>query len=646
VDSPLRPAVTLWLEKVKKAWEKKAARFGVNADEGVRFFAGPYGFMYEKEGGGKEFYVNPDSDTAVRPAKPTFCMTVNKVAELVQIFGPALYARNPNRQVNPRRQATIDTDVLQLIFNAFPQYQQMLQQLQMGSLQLGAEDSIRSILLESYLNATPNLLDLKTQSRHAIDEALIKGMGCLWPMVYRPPGSDRNVVGSFFDSVDNLLIDPDATSLYNAKWIARRRCRPKWEVLRERPGIDPNELKGHFETSAATASVDAQNFDGYMARAQGKTADAVIYWEVYSKCGIGNRLNYVASGGTKPIDDIGNALPDDFVYLEVCQDYHAPLNCPPAMTENVRTEQDIEQIKKQFQWPTPFWADGLWPFAPIVFHTIPNDPWPMSHIAPAMGELKFLNWFYSHLAGKVLVTSRDFLAIDKGASQAIREALRSGGDLTILELQSSLGKSMADLVSFVQHPPMNKDIFTVGQLIEHNFEQRTGLTELKYGISSQQLRSATEAEIKKDQADVRPEEMQNQVEDAMGMLARQEAFAARWHLAPMDVQGVLGAPASFLWQQFVTPSDPRSVMYDLVYRIEAGSVRKPNRSRDAENWTAAMQNLMPFFQQLASMGLVGPYNALIKEWAKSKDMDPTGLMLPIPPPPQAGQPGQAARAAA
>ncbi len=35
--------------------------------------------------------------------KVTFGMTVNKVAEAVQIFGPALYHKNPVRQVNPRK---------------------------------------------------------------------------------------------------------------------------------------------------------------------------------------------------------------------------------------------------------------------------------------------------------------------------------------------------------------------------------------------------------------------------------------------------------------------------------------------------------------------------------------------------------------
>jgi hypothetical protein len=50
---------------------------------------------------------------------------------------------------------------------------------------------------------------------------------------------------------------------------------------------------------------------------------------------------------------------------------------------------------------------------PIYFHDVPNDPWPMSHLAPGMGELKFLNWAYSFIAGKIRIECRDFIAILK-----------------------------------------------------------------------------------------------------------------------------------------------------------------------------------------------------------------------------------------
>jgi len=639
MSSLFLPIINLWMAKIQVALEVKGRRFQKDASECMNFYTGPYGFLYQANGessSARSFILNHGDDkNFVPPPKPTFGMTLNKVAELVQIFGPSLYHRNPNRQVNPRRQEILDNDTLQLIMQAYPQMQPVLQQLQVAAVNLGAEDHIRAKLIEPYLNATPNMLDLKSHSRMAIDEALIKGMGLLWPMVYTPQGASHKVVGSFFDSVDNLVIDPDATSLYNAKWIARRRVRPKWEVAREF-GISIDDLKGAgVESHTALAQASAGGINGQMARSQGMTADTIIYWEVYSKCGLGKNLQ--DANGKAYIQELSDKLAGDYAYLCVCDGIQFPLNCPPQLLQNEATEDTTKMLQGRFQWETPYWADGMWPFCEIAFHNIPQDPWPMSHIAPALGELKFLNWVYSTLAGKVLVTHRDFLVIPKATAEEFRSAIMNGRDLTLLEVENSIGKPISELVNFLQHPPMNKDIMVVAQQIEHLFEQRTGLTELKYGMSAKQYRSAAEAEIKQQQADVRPEEMGNKIEDAMSKLARMEALAMRWHLASKDVSPILGYPSGYLWEQFVTPKDPSAVLYDLVYRIEAGSTRKPNRSRDAENWTAVMQNLMPFYQQMAMNGNPGPYNTIVAEWSKTKDMDASGLMIqpPAPPPQQA-----------
>ena len=52
-----------------------------------------------------------------------------------------------------------------------------------------------------------------------------------------------------------------------------------------------------------------------------------------------------------------------------------------------------QQAKQAVQWPTPHWIDnGAWPIQELWFHLTPNDPWPVSHLTPAMGELKFLNY--------------------------------------------------------------------------------------------------------------------------------------------------------------------------------------------------------------------------------------------------------------
>jgi hypothetical protein len=47
----------------------------------------------------------------------------------------------------------------------------------------------------------------------------------------------------------------------------------------------------------------------------------------------------------------------------------------------------------------------------------------------------------------------------------------------------------------------------------------------------------------------------------------------------------------------------------------------------------ALQTLGPVLQGLIPQGVVGPFNALITDWAKSLDIDPKGYLVPEPPPP-------------
>lgn len=630
MQTPLQPAVAAWLEKIKLALDFKAKRFGKDAEEGMRFLGGTVDWLYGP-GRHKDRHFREaegdDGDNEI-PA-PRFQMSVNKTAEMVQIFGPVLYHKNPVRQVNPRTQPELPASLIQQAMQSGDQQTLMqFQQLAVQSdLQRGVDEA-RAGLLAHYLNYTPTALDLKTESRWAIDETLIKGMGLLWQEPYRPPAGGTAMVGSFYDSVDNLAIDPDMPSLRHSKWVARRRCEHVWEAERKF-NLPPGTLKPAVESVNQQAEVNA-NPNGSFLRESGQTADLVVYWEVFSKCGLGGRLKGVADWSTAPLEQFG-----DHCYVVVAKGIPYPLNVPEALWD-LPEGQAADAITQAVQWPTPYWADGAWPFTPISFHDIPGDPWPMSHLSPAMGELKFLNWVYSFIAGKIRITCRDFVAIKASAGEEIKTAVTSGSDYELIEINSSHG-TIDEVVKFLQHPQFNGDIWRVIEYVAEQFDRRTGLTELMYGVSSSQLRSATEADIKSNQMSVRPDDMANKVEDAMSVAARQEAFCARWHLTSQDVAPVMGPVGASLWESFVVPSDPAEILYQLEYRIEAGSARKPNKQRDAENIQNAMQQLMPFFQQIAIQGMVDPFNALVTVWAKAMDMDPTPLVLPQPPammPPQ------------
>lgn len=628
------PILAVWKSALRIASDYKRTRFGKDARDGRRLLTGPYDWMYEGAGNkiiDDHFGLAGTIDAvSVAPRAPAFRMQINKAAELVQLFEPVLYHQNPHRFCDPRKPFLLDEETMMALAQINMPLVQQIMSMQAQGVAVNGYDRVASKLKEAYLNATPNPLDLKYEARMAITEALICGASTMWVESYVPAGQQAKVVGSFYDSIDNLFIDPAAPKFSECKYIIRRRISTVLDCAKKF-GIDPKRLKGRMESPASMAVAESGMQDSWLNRARESALDMIVYYEVYSKAGLGAEFKAHLPEQTQAMIA---QISGQYAYMAFATNVDFPLNCPPEALEMAADEQGMAMLRQRFEWPVPYWADGSWPCEMIKFHEIPNDPWPLSHLAPAMGELKFLNWFYSFIAGKVLITSRDFIAVKQAALDAVEEAVRNGGDLTIIKLKGVDG-SIQDLVQFLQHPQINNDVFKAAAIVEANFEKRTGMSELLYGQSSRQYRSAAEAEIKSDAVNVRPDDMANRVEDSMAQLARLEAIAARFTLAGADTQFMCGPVHGQLWDMFVVPSDPSKSLYETTVRIEAGSIRKPNRSRDAENIQALIQQFGPIYQQMAMMGNPTGMNAILKAWAETRDVDATPYLMPaFAPPPQ------------
>lgn len=620
----LRPITRAWMQIIKKAYEHKAKEFGNDADQARKFFDGPYDWLYTGSGGKTTtaFQVGTEANFP----RPTFRMTHNKAAEVVQLYGPSLYSRNPHRQVTLRRQSDYPLDLI-----PDQQAQQALAQ------EMQQKQRVRQVsagLVEELLNYTPNELDLRLHCRRAVDEALIIGMGLLWTEPYVPAGSPYTFVGSFYDTTDNLLIDPDMELIQDAKWIARRRVRPKWEVSRDF-GIPMSELRGSVESSTQQATLQSGGPEYEYFRQQGDTNDLMVYFEIYSRMGLGHRmherLNKHIELSSDLLDEFGDA-----VMLVVSDDFPTPLNLPEPVFE----KGNMEEIADRLAWPTPYYLDPTdpWPFSYLAFHERPRKVWPMSHLKPGLGELMFLNWSFSFLADKIKNTSRDFIACLRSLDEDMKAMILSGGDLSLLEFEKAQGSKIGDLIQFLQHPPFNKDIVVVTQMMMQIFEERVGLNELMYGQSKRQLRSAAEANVKSEAMRIRPDDMAEVVEAWSTKAARKEAIASYWHLKGKDVQPILGPERAELYSQTVMQMDVREVIHEFQIRIEAGSIRKPNRDRDRQNLNEAVRVWGPVVQAYGQLtGDFEPLNFLAQQWEKVNEMEPRGIQFRPPPPPEPDQ---------
>jgi hypothetical protein len=701
---------------MEKARDHKWRAFGRTANECWQFFDGKHDFMYGQKNASEAVGMYVEG----KVPETAFKMTMNKVAELVQLFGPTMYYKNPTRQANPKKpeipplalQMIATQQAQQQLAMAFQQQgamsappmsmfdpatgmpltpdqmrmqleQQIIQQAQMQIQETVARDETVAELIQWVLNFTPNEFNLKDESRMAIDEALIKGRGVVYHEMHTPPGSATSLPRTCWVSVDDVLIDPDATTLKDATWVALRCREPRWIVERDR-GLEEGELSGAGTDESATRAADVDNAKyGSHYRKQGESHDLVTYYKIWSKAGMGQHLTIGTSVlGSTEIDPIKEILAGfgDHCYLEVCEGCDYPLNMPNALMDApAETPGVMEEIQARVSWPVPFYRDGEWPLSFLDFHPIPGCPWPQAHMKPGLGELRFLNWAMSFLAGRIRITSRVFIALAEHLDGDVRDSIENGGDLTIINLKTQINKDIRTVIQFLDHPQVNADIWKIIESVMILFDKRVGLTDLVYGLSGKQMRSAQEAAVKEERTSVRPDDMAERVESWQTMIARKEAQMLRGLCGPEAVAPVFGEPITQpppqappmpgmppveqppqlgiltqMWQQFVFlpfaagDQNVDRVFREFEYRIEAGSVRKPNLDRDQANMDQAMQVMFPPLLQMYQMtGDPTQLNAFITDWGKTRQLDTSAYLFspfqPAPPPmpPEAsGQPPQ------
>ena len=630
-SNPLRQLVRTWTKKFEAAIKYKKP-FADDAKEAALFYDGDHNWMW------RDAYARGERGYNSSIAPPAFRMQVNKVFELIDIFGAVIYHRNPVRTVTVLQQPDLPPEAYGLPADMALMSPEQAELLSVARVDAEARTSreIARQLLEAYLNYTPNELDLKRQAKKFVNEGLMKGMGVLWPELVELPGEQPiRMVGSFYDSVDNLLIDPDFDNMDDMLWCARRCVRPLEEIAAEY-GIPEDELGKHLD---ANTEIKADNEPRTSKRKAGQTQRLVTYYKVWSKCGAGDRFKDAPEKSRGVFDALGK-----YCYLVICEGVDYPLNLPPTvMQEDVEPETGIPQsVMLRTAWPVPYFIDpGGWPFVPLAFHPKPGYAWPISHIKPGIAELRMLNWGMSFLASRIATSCETIIAVQKAADQELKDQLLapSEGGFKVIELAELLGRRIEDVISTFQMPQVTKDLWDILSAVADQFAARTGLTELVHGYTRAQFRSAAEATIKQENVAVRPDTMANELEDAMSTLARREALAVRWLLEPSDVAPVLGPMGAIAWEQHVAKRDLMSLTRDFLFRVEAGSARKPNKSSRVEQMTLAVQTLGPILAPLATGGVVEPFNALMRDWAMSLDIDATPYLIPPPPPPPEAPPG-------
>lgn len=619
-----KPIVKFWASALTKAREKRG-EFDQIAEQCRSFYCKASSFMWDPE------YLKKYVGKTI--TQPKFQITFNKAYEYVTIFTPMLFWEHAARKTETYMPVRLELDnVSMALAGGDPAATEWLTQLQQQEVINDARTKLREQVIGKYLDYSQRIQPggLSGHSTLGIGDALLTGRGCLWTQAYTFPGSERTLTGSFWVSVDDILIDPDCkdVTLADARWIARRHRSHAWQI--EKMFGIPEEIlrsKSTLFSNNATPGVTGTTTRD-MASNKDAKGDVIEWWEIYSRAGCGEKMC-----GNKSIDPLFDQELGENVYLCICPHLDFPLNIP-AKDFDLLTIQDLIDATA---WPTPYWKTNEWPLSNLDF--VPrngSDPWPLAPLAAALGEMTALNIMVSGYIQQCYENRQSIIAYLEGACENISGVLKGDQSPLPIPIKSDLQKPLQDLIHFMNRPESNGDPLRGIEFMLHRVEQITGLSELLYGNSTGGVaRSAADANARQSNVSIRPDYMSKQVASWQTMVANKEKICAFYHVKATDISELLGPIGTEVWAQLVEQESDDSVLMNMHCYVEASEIRKPDRARDFSNMQQITQTIIPVLAAHATTtGDYEPLNNFMSKLGETMETDMTAFAIPSQQPPE------------
>ncbi len=431
-----------------------------------------------------QFFNNRDDTTAeylndIVKHRPQ----MSKSGQFVSIIGAYLYEQNPTRRAEPRAWS-------------------------------GPQANARAKAMEAYLNYVPPQTNLKIHCKRAIIQGCVYGKGVVWIGW----DEDKNIVTAIFDTVQNLLVDPDARFREECNWKARIRRKPRWWLEQRYP-----EAKKQIESATPVGKRKSSKGTDY-------STDTIEIMEMYFKVGLHNY-----EGGedllekTEEGESYGDDTPMKFV---MTSDGHILWEGP---------------------WEVPLYRKQLWPCSELDFYEIPGQYYPKSPIKDGLSQLRNMNWHYRHMMARLRQSARGFIALlAQNGAGVDAESLDKILDITptpdgvfdVLRIQATGLMEGAKLADILQQFKLDSNLAEFQAAIsfeEQEFAKATGLYNILFqGQPETQMRSAAEVQFREKTARSRIEDMQKSVETWSDEIATTQALYARFLGDPEDFAPIIG----------------------------------------------------------------------------------------------------------
>ncbi len=674
-ETVLGEIVALWEKVIERARLRKWEQFGKTADRAWAFVGKTY----------QDLYVDARDDPTERFAhveRGIWHTRRNLSRDYIATMLPYIHEKVPNRLVMPRRPG-LPPDLFMLA-QANPNIGPNLEYAAMLQKALEPVDAVRAHLLQWWLNYLPSENDLAGEERRALPEALVKGRCIAWTELGQGPHGLIPVTTC--DTVDGLLCDPDARQWRDQGFIIRERresvLRTAQKFSTAARAIDPGELRGRYNSQFHSAAQGAN----LLPRSGDATGDVCVYYEIFSRYGVGHHFDGAGDGLQKLRAALDN-MPN--VYLAIMPGLPHPLNLWP----DALNVESLDDLKARLAWPIPFYADRTdpWPGVPCDFLPNANDPWATSPLEGCLPLLAFIDHAYCYMLDRVRKCSKTLFVGSKALGDQLRTLFCEALDLEYIVYDGNPSEDIDRLLKRVEFPEFRHDLLEIINKVEIAFAQASGMTAAMMGDAPEkQDRSAAATEAREQRLSSRPNDFAKCVETWNSKIASKEALATRLYVGKEVVMPLFGeqeieipdpsldpsvvavaeqtgqpvptikryGPCTTFWLDLVSvgaedmtqeelEQAAAEAAAELTYTVEAGSGRPKNRQKQVEDFKSLAEIVLPQVAPLAFQGnplAIQSYNAIMALGGSVFERPMDAFILPNMP--QEAQPDPEAEAEA
>lgn len=332
----------------------------------------------------------------------------------------------------------------------------------------------------------------------------------------------------------DVYVDPEATCIEDAKWIAQKIVRPL-EVAKQDKRYKPAARK-RLTTGSATDL--HSNVDIHRDKSQ-YTDDQVVIWEYYDI--MDNTISIFADQGEEYLVD--------------------PIAMPYAYGQ---------------------------PFVMLRNYDVPDHFYPMGDLEAMEGLQLELDKTRSQLMNDRKRYARKYLYHERSFGPEGREALESEQDGRLVPVVDE-NKPLSEVVIPMPQVPLSPEIYNYSQIIEEDINTVTGLSEYARGAMPEIRRTATEASIVADAQNARSSDKLAIVELGISQVARRVLQLMQQFMTGEQVARIGLRGGETMW----IPYGRDEIVGEYDFSVQAGSTQPMNETIRKQQAISLMNALGP-----------------------------------------------------